>query len=422
MRVLLINAPLWNLTTEFYPPLGIAYLAAVLRHQNHEVAIVDMVIEPHADLDIIVPRYDIVGVYFNTVNFAEAIECIKIAKRYNKITIMGGPHASFNVTECMNFDEIDYVVLGEGEKCLASLLNRINCNQEVIDMHSLVYRKNGEVIINPLEDLIGNLDEIPFPARDLLPMKEYRLKTNDTSIIASRGCPYRCKFCAATLMGRNRYRRRSVENVVREMEEIVNEYGFERMTFFDDIFTLDKQFVTNLCKAIIAKDFHIGLSCETRVDCVNRELLMTMRSAGFDRIFFGVESGCQDILDKYNKGTTISQIKDAVHLCKDLQIIPILSFIIGLPDDTEDTIIETIDFAISLNVRNIWFQPFTPFPGTEAYNEATSNNLLKADTDGIIFEDYNLRSVVMGTKYLSRKQVEQLYLRAILSIQRGYAI
>lgn len=416
MKVLLINAPITEFTVQYYPPLGIAYLAAEIRRQGYDVVIADMVGNSDMNLADVIMTCDIVGVYFNTMNFSEAIECLKLAKKYSKITVVGGPHASFNIESCMNFKEIDYLIIGEGERSSSKLINGIALGSDLSNIPSLVYRKNAQLVINRLEELISDLDSIPFPARDLLPMNLYRMKSNDTSIIASRGCPFKCKFCAGTLMGRNRYRRRSVRNVIQEINEVVTKYEFNRLTFFDDIFTLDRSFVIELCHAILECGYRLGLSCETRVDCIDRELLSIMKSAGFDRIFFGVESGSQDILTRYSKGTTLWQIEEAVTICKELQITPVLSIIIGLPEDTEETIVETIKFARKLDVRNIWFQPFVPFPGTEAYTEAANNGLLAED---LALKSFNLRSVVIGTKDLSKKQVQQLYLRAISTIHGG---
>lgn len=414
MNVVLINAGLSKVNTEYYPPLGIAYLAAVLRDSDYSVKILDMVIEKEKIISNEIEDCDVVGIYFNTVNVTEAIEISKVAKREGKIVIWGGPHVSFNYRECFEQFAVDYIIIGEGEKAIISLMECIQGVRKIEDVRSLVYRNDKELVVNELENLIEDLDMLPLPARDLLPMNEYSKKTTNTSIIASRGCPYHCSFCAGVLMGRNRYRRRSVESIIQEMDEVINTYGFKRITFFDDIFTIDKKFVLDLCDEIIKREFRVELSCETRIDAVDDNVLCAMRKAGFDSIFFGIESGSQRILDIYNKKTDIAGIILAVELCKKNGIAPQLSFIIGLPDDNEQSIRETIMFAKKLDVNKIWFQPFSPFPGTAAYEDCIKYGLITEKS--LDYEKYNLRSVVIGTKYLSKQMVEQLYMEAIMSV------
>ncbi len=418
MSVLLVNAKLKNIATELYPPLGIGYLASVLRNENISVSILDMAIDMVTDIDNIISKYEIIGIYFNTANYSEALSIARKAKKLGKMTILGGPHASFNAEECMLHREVDYILVGEGEKCFLNLVKKLLYKQPVDNVPSLVYRKNEKIIFNKMESLIDDLDSIPFPARDLIPMTAYRSHTNDTSIIASRGCPYSCKFCAGTLMGRHMYRKRNEKFVIQEIIEIVSKYGFERITFFDDIFTADRNYVLNICEQLKKEQLGIKFSCQTRVNYIDNELLKNMREAGFDKIFFGVESGNQNILNMYDKKIKLSNVEQAVEQCKKNNIRPFLSFIIGLPEDTKETIIDSINFAIKLQVNDVWFQPFTPFPGTIAFKEALENGLINK-RDFIENENYNLRTVVTGTKYLSIEEVRQLYIEAILSVYNG---
>lgn len=413
MSIILVNAGMKNVTTEYYPPLGLAYLAAQLRLEEIPVKILDLVIEPEKEVRKEISAYNFVGVYFNTVNLQEALEVVKVAKEEGKITILGGPHASFDYLVCMEHKEVDYIIRGEGENVLPILVKKLLNGDNVEDINSLVFRdKENNIRVNELENLIEDLDSLPLPARDLLPMNRYLEKNSDTSIIASRGCPYHCDFCVGTLMGRNRYRRRSVQSIIAEMDEVINIYKFSRITFFDDIFTIDESFANELCENIKKQKWNIKLSCETRVDRVNEKVLRNMAEAGFDRLFFGVESGHQEILNKYNKGTKLEDVRTAVQICKNVGIAPMLSFIIGLPEDTEETIVQTIKFACDLQVSKVWFQPFTPFPGTKAYEEAKENGLIES----IKPEYYNLRTVVIGTKHLSKNEIEKLYFKAILSV------
>jgi len=334
-------------------PLGIAYIGAYLREKGIDVSLVDM----NHTSDI--PDSDLYGVSVVTPNYVEAT---KLAEElwWKGTTVAGGPHASA-VPESLGV--FDHVVVGEGE-----------CS-----MLSICKRKKSKIVTSPM---IKDLDTLPFPARDLLPMDKYSLEIGDepaTPIITSRGCPYGCVYCGKQMYG-NKWRAHSANYVVNEMKSVKKEFGIKAFYIYDDTFTLDKKRVHDICSLISHKLRKIKFRCTSRVDCVDKKLLSSLKKAGCDEICYGVESGSNDILRNINKGFTKETVIRTVKETKDAGLRVKLYFMLGLPGDTEKTMQETIEFSKELEPDEADFYIMTPYPGSELWSNPTKFGI-KIDFD-----------------------------------------
>lgn len=377
------------------PPLGIAYIGAYLRERGISVSLVDM---NHSND---VPEADIIGISIVTPNYSEAIDVAEWIKS-STLLVAGGPHPSA-VQD--GLDIFDKIVVGEGEQAMYDI-----CVKQALGV------SDKERIINT--KLIEDLDTIPFPARDLLPMEKYSLKIDDepaTPIITSRGCPYGCVYCGKQMYGK-RWRAHSASYVVNEMRSIKNEFDIDRFYIYDDTFTLDKKRVHDICSLMSHQLGKIRFRCTSRVDCVDRKLLNTLKRAGCDEICYGVESGNNHILRKINKGFTKDIVMRTVKETKDAGLRVKLYFMLGLPGDTEKTMQETIDFSKELEPDEADFYILTPYPGSDLWNKPAEFGIkidsdpkwrfIQAGKEGhVSIQHENLKKDVILSYYRKAKQI-----------------
>lgn len=419
MKITLVNPPLSfgieisSVLALKAPPLGLAYLAAVLDKEGHSVDIVDAdalgITLSQLKYRIERDQPDVVGVTSTTPTVNDALKAVKIAKEGcpKAVTVMGGPHASFLPVETMRKSPyLDIVCIGEGEKTAVELAQATEEKGNLHDVKGIAYRSNGKIIINEPQGLIRDLDSLPFPARHLLPMKDYMILGEKISIggmITSRGCPYQCVFCSSSLLFGKRFRARSAKNVVEEMEHLRQVYRVKYVEFLDDIFTLDKKRVVEICDEILARRLEVEWVCSSRVDIISRELMQIMKKAGCTTIYLGVESGNQRILNLMKKGIKIQQAVRAVKEAKRAGIKAVTTFIIGMLDETKDEIKRTIRFAQKLNPDYAQFSIATPFPGTELFTEARKRGLIQTED----WSKYTAMKPVMATGECSVKDLEK---------------
>ena len=379
MRIALIS-PKWNQKANDYPPLGLAYLAAVLERDGHQVRIFDFSLEPDTPLEDDVGRvcaFDphIVGITAMTSVYHSALETATLLKAYlGRPIVVGGPHPTVYPNRVLaESPVIDYVVRGEGEETTRELAQALDRNSRDLGrINGLTYRLRGEIISNPDRALIGDLDALPFPARHLFDLKRYGLCTPEgqpmVTILSSRGCPYNCSYCFKGIVGRT-YRQRSPGNIVAELRQVIDQYGIRDFYFIDDLFTIDLRRLNAFTKQLISEELDIRWQCLGRVDRVNAEILQKMYAAGCRRIHYGVESGNQEVLDRIGKGIQLEQVPQAVRWTQEAGIEVKGYFMLGLPGDTEESMQQTIDLAVDLNLDEAMFSLTTPFPGTRLWDE-----------------------------------------------------
>lgn len=380
------------------PPIGLAYIAALLRENGIEVRIIDArsLNMSHKETCALVAEEspDLVGVTVFTSQLRSALQMcqqIKEACPTTKI-VVGGPHIHPLHNEVIKKGFIDYCVRGEGEFTMLELVAAISNGLDLKGVCGLTYRDGERIVVNPARPRIKDLDRLPFPARDLLPNHRYVGEIGGgergrfTYTTASRGCPFKCKFCSVPQFWPVRYTR-SVANVLDEMEQIAWEYNIGYVRFTDEMFGLSKRWTTELCRGMVERglDKEIAWSCDSRVDTMSVETLDEMRRANCRVIFYGIEFGSQRILDFSGKRTTLAQIRETLDMTKRAGISPTGNFMLGYPTETVDTIEATIDLAKELDLDFCSFSIVTPFPGTELYEYCAENNLLRTDN----WEEYN---------------------------------
>lgn len=385
------------------PPLGLAYIAAVLEKEGYNVRIFDYnvidLFQHRSVTDSIGFRNPkIIGITCLTPFHSWILNFAKRAKELCDATIVvGGAHATALPETLLQSGDIDVVVKGEGEKAMLNLADAIIRRGE--KPHNIIWQE---------KEYIQDLDSLPFPARHLLDLGRYSspyIKEKlVTSILTSRGCPYNCTFCDYRFLMGNKFRRRSPENVIKEIEFCIKEYGIEHFSFRDSTFTFDSDWIAHFCDLIDASKLKFTWDCNGRVNLVTRFMLSNMKQIGCNLVSYGIESGNQQILDIVHKHTTLKQAEDAVKLTKKVGIEVTGYFILGLPTDTKETIQQTVDFAKKLNCDYTQFSLATPFPGTPLYDYAKEKGFIR---DGIIWDDFSpIGQSIMRTEELDFEELE----------------
>ncbi len=384
------TAEILSISSGITPPHGIGYIASYLLKNNFSVKILDNSIEHlngHEFQNYIKENKPLcVGFSVCSSSYNNAIYLASLVKRVNpKISVvMGGIHPSSLPREVLSNEEVDIVVKGEGEETTSQLLKSLKDKKNLENIEGIVFKSGKEIMEMPDRPLIGDLDKIPFPDYSLLPMNKYTLPasrrlTNKKvgSVITSRGCVYKCTFCSHNNIFHGKVRLRSPENVISEIEYLVKNFDIGELIFWDDSFLLDKGRAIKICQYMRKKKLNIKWSCSSRVDHISEEIIKELYSSGCRLILFGVESGSQGVLDALQKKTTISQIKNAVSVCKRNNILSFCSFILGTPYDTKETLEKTLRFAVNLNPDFAIFCIFTPLPGSSLFNEYLSKGQIK---------------------------------------------
>jgi anaerobic magnesium-protoporphyrin IX monomethyl ester cyclase len=345
------------------PPLGLLYVGQILNDNGYKVKIYDQTVTGvhNTALMKIIQKMDpqIVGFSVLFDNLWTTIDLIKRLKAWNPniVTTAGNYFATFFPEQLMNETDFDFCVRGEGEYILLQLVNQLFQKKENYnEIKGLTFRENNLIKSTPMPEKIKNLDELPIPDRKLIDFN-YRLQYKSTSILTSRGCPFRCRFCFfSVLMGKD-WRRRSVQNVIEELQ-LLKEQGYKDILYVDDNFTLNKKRIFQLCAEIKRNKLDdLNFSGDCRIDNASLDLMRALASSNCKKIVFGIESGNQELLDYYCKGITIEQIKQAVKNARRGQIeILYGSFVLGAPNETINQAINTIKFAYKLDLSFAVFQ------------------------------------------------------------------
>jgi anaerobic magnesium-protoporphyrin IX monomethyl ester cyclase len=307
---------------------------------------------------------------------------------------------------------VDVIVKGEGEETTKELVEAIGRGIPLNGVKGITFRGGNEMIDTDPRPFIKNIDDIPFPSRDLLPMSLYEFNgVGYTTMLTSRGCPFKCSFCSSSRLFGGYWRGRSPENVLREMKIIYDEYSVRNIEFLDDTFTLNQKRAEKICDGIIEQGWDISWGASSRVDTLSRKLVEKMKKAGCWILFLGIESGSQRILDAMRKGITIEQAKKAVRMVKEAGIRVLGSFIIGFPQDTLETIRETIKFAKRLNLDYAQFSILTPYPGTPLFDYVKGSNMLLTED----WSRYTATEPIIRIEGLSEEDVKALFRRAYIS-------
>jgi len=373
-------------------PLNLAYLASFTREEMRgvDVDIIDaegleLTYEQiYEKVDAFSP--DIIGITCPTPVYYIVQQICSDLKRKDKDVkiVIGGPHVTALPKESLTETECDIVVIGEGELTFLDIVSRLKDGKNLHSVPGIAYKENGDVYVNKRRELINDLDMLPFPAKDLLPLSRYylpptkRIKSERaTNMITSRGCPFSCNFCMAKTIWTSKTRLRSVKNVIEEIRLNVDVYGLTEFSFHDELFTFRRDRVIELCQSILKEGLDITWVCQARAGSVDLEMLKLMKRAGCGKIAFGFESGSDRMLKLMNKKETIENAVESVSLCKKAGIGVEGAFILGYPGEDLKSINDSIEFALKLDCETVaWFIAI-PYPGTRLYHEAIEKGYLK---------------------------------------------
>lgn len=379
------------ITDAIIHPINLAYLAAYVREKGISVDIIDgralnYSLDDYKDA-IIKLKPKIVGMTVMTSYVNQAVDIARIVKSVSKniMVVVGGAHISaLPVDTLASYDVFDVAVVGEGEETLAELTKKVLKNDcDFSGINGIYYRDNGVIKGTKPRGLIKDLDSLPYPAFDLLPLEKYRpafqwdKKRPYLMVYANRGCPYNCTFCASKSNFGRTVRFRSPESVVDEIEYYKGRYGVKEIIFYDDTLVINKNHILDLCDIMIRRKLDIAWGCFSTVDAMSFELAKRMKEAGCFTIFLGLESGSERMLKSMNKSyKSVKQARQVVSDVRKAGIQAVGSFIFGVPGETEETIKETIDFALDLPLNYAAVFPVVPFPGSEVFQYAKEKKIL----------------------------------------------
>ena len=389
LRVMLVNPPtLTNrdikpvISNLFFnsPPLGLCFIAALLEREGIEVCLIDAPVEGLTHEDVVNRVRDfqpqLFGVSSTTVWFDAAVELARQVKELDDAlpVAIGGAHVSSNTEETLGVPHFDFGVIGEGEFAALELARAIQKGNGFDAIKGLAYRENGEIRQTERRPYLRDLDVLPHPARQHVPIHKYRAQPNDehrlpkTSMVTSRGCPYRCIFCDKSVFGPV-YRYHSPDYIVEEMESLVEEYGIKDIAFIDSTFFPSKKRILPLLAKIREANLDMSWTCSARADVLTKDLMKEMKAAGCWRVRIGAESGNDEVLKFIGKGVTKENIRNAAVWANEVGLQPKGFFMVGHQVDTPETIEETIQFAKSLPFKDVTVQINTPLRAAKQYQE-----------------------------------------------------
>jgi anaerobic magnesium-protoporphyrin IX monomethyl ester cyclase len=430
MKITLVNPP-YPPSVHSHPPfipLGLGYLAAVAQKAGHEITIIDCQAEK-LTLEVFRSRIekvpsDVIGVTSTTLLYKSAMQLVAIAKQVQPqaLTVLGGSHGTFWDENALNeYPSLDLIVRGEGERTFVELLDKLQTRSSLDNVLGITFRREDKVIRTPSRPYIEDLDSLPFPAHDLMPLEGYKHEGKILfPLVTSRGCVYWCDFCSTVRMFGRGYRWRSAKNVVDEIELVHDKYGVDQVTFYDDAFSVDRERVMKICGEIRSRRLDMTWDCGTRVDMVDRELMTAMRDAGCFCVWLGVESGSEKILGAMNKSIKLEQTRKAFKTANKVGLMTIANTVIGFPGETEETARETVRFIKELNPDSVGFYVATPYPGTPMYEQVKQKGWLKI-TD---FDKYDTAIPTFETPWLSMERLSRIRYKAYQEfyLRPGYVI
>lgn len=436
MQVLLINPSVSikhiyrNLATTggLTLPQGIAYIAAYLEKGGHLVEVMDCMAEGMRDEDIIErvkkSNYKMIGIACLTPFAVASFHTANLVKKHSpsSTVILGGPHASIHpeksLIEC---EGADIVVIGEGERTTLELVNAIELHKDLRSVKGIMFREKGAVISTERRQLIEDLNELPIPAYHLFNMDVYkptimkyrRLPTY--AVIATRGCPFLCTFCCRPIHGK-KIRLRPVDHVMKELMLLRDKYNAKGIIFQDSSIALNKKWLMALCAAMIESKYGVEWACLARIDQIDAELLKRMKQAGCWQICYGIESGNQKSLDFIKKGYTIPQIREVCRETWEAGIQIRSSFMLGIPGENREDILNTIRFARELNTMFPTFFLTVPFPNTELYDSIRpEHGEFRVSASWDDFNPLNRKQPVFIPKGMTKEELEKLVRHAWLT-------
>ncbi|MEN8261000.1 MAG: radical SAM protein [Pseudomonadota bacterium] len=405
------------------PPLGICYLAAVLREAGYSVAGVELAFaqDPFEELKKSISEHDprVIGFHTATVNYYLTEKLLRVARdtQTDAITWVGGPHVTYEYETALLHSGFDVVFLFEAEDSALEVANcQLRGQGKLDEIRGIAYKKDRQIVKTQSRPRQKVLDTIPYPARDLFPIEQY---SRPGTIMSSRGCPIKCIFCIASTF-EDAYRYRSPENVIGELKEMYKTWGIDDFYFVDNVFTTHRSRASKICQLLREENLPIGWYCVSRVDYVTPVLMQELASAGCYRIELGVESANIGVIDTMKKRIKLEQVYRAADIIQNLGMQPMFTFQVGHPDDTQETIEATLRLAEELRNRGAgtYLGITTPYPGTPLMLDREKYKLHLETQD---WEDFRWTNPTYSTANFSRNDLRKAVYRDAVAVQRAVA-
>jgi len=413
MRVLLLSTP-HPLEESPLPPLSLTYLASVLIREGIEVKILDFLVTQYhpRKLRRALEEYQpqLVGATCVTLNYPIARRMLKVCKAFDPhvFTVIGGPHVTFALEETLlRSPWIDAIVIGEGERTLVELVRAVEGGKNIYHVPGIAFADGGMVVKTAPQVRIKDLDQLPLPARELLPMARYRALGTPCTVITSRGCPYSCIFCSGHRMFGPKVRFRSPGLVVDEIEKLQRDFGLAKINIVDDTFTLNHHHAQAVCEEMLKRDLKIKWSVFARVDRISEDIAQLMKRAGCEWVLFGIESADEEILKTVKKGFTLDEVRRGVKIAAEAGINVFNSFILGLPGESWDTAIKSLTFGDELYHKygaKYGFHMLAPLPGTELHERAKDYGIRILSRN---WARYNANEPISETGTMSKEMIKE---------------
>ena len=434
MKILLINPPIRESNLSNFP-LGLSYIARVLLDNGHDISVLDINAhrwpQDEVKKKIVSSDSDVAGITALITEYKYVRWLTKIIKEVNPSSkvILGGGLASAVPEIVLRRTNVDIAVIGEGEITVKEVINSLEEGKNLNNVRGIMFKENNKLHETGTRAPIKNLDEIPFPARELFPMEIYLgniglgrklvdASARSANMITSRGCPYNCAYCFKGMWGQ-KFRARSPENIIEEIEELIKRYKINNIFFNDDIFVLDKKRVYSFCDKLVERNINISWECNGRVNLMDIDMLKKMRAAGCRIVSYGIESGNQEILDALNKKVTVEQAKRAIQLTWDAGILPKAYLMIGMFGETKKSVQDTIDFCKEAGPIVFGFSFTTPLPNTVLYQKAKEAG--KISTEEELTEQWGSWSdtIITNLTEMSDEELKNLRDKAMKKIMVG---
>jgi anaerobic magnesium-protoporphyrin IX monomethyl ester cyclase len=424
MRVLLLEPRKipWEMMGEVVaPPLGLAQLAGCLEQAGIPVEILDAnalgIGWKGLEAAITSAGPDLIGITVYTSYMSEVIRAVQVARQAapQAVIVLGGPHVTFTAEETLRtMPQVDVVVRGEGDQILVDLVRVLDADDGLERVPGISFRRVGSAEVAEVVQIVDtpvppplDVTRLPMPAFHLLPMDRYRwpaLGGPFATLISSRGCPYKCTFCSEWPFWRDGWRPYDPEMIVEQLDVLVNHYGRRNVWFGDDCFNVDRDHIAAICEGILKRGIDVEWFYQGRADLLvkYRDLLPLTRRAGNRMVQLGIEASSDEQRDELNKQLRTETVKEAVQLLRQHDIVCQGMTIVGMPSDSPRTFGHKVRFIKRLDVDFPVFTLYTPFPGTQAYEEAVAQGWLDLPAD---YARYDMAHALMPTQHMTRRQI-----------------
>lgn len=417
MKAVIVDSTKSGIAT--IPALGVLYVASMMEDAGNDVKIVlRSLLDDVEKIGETVAGEDpgLIGIScLHTANMKTIPEIAKsIRNRTDAPIMVGGTHPTIMYEEVLTkIPEIDFVVRGEAELTAVELAKALENGNSPSGVKGIAYRDNGNIMVTEKRPYIADIDTIPFPARHLVPLEEFNPSSRG-NMISSRGCPLTCIHCCVPQVYGRKFRARSPQNIMKEIKEIIDVYDIHYTKFVDDTFGVDRKRVYELCDLLLEENLDFTWGCKASAGKLDEPILKKMKEAGCQEIFFGIPSSHQKTLDIFGNKAKVDVIERAIRLTRKAGIKVTAVLFIGLPFETKQDVLETIQFAEDLGLTRIGLQLFAPVPGSEVWYNLEKYGITMLGEEEIPQYEFNpVASPVIETTELTKEDIVELAMKAV---------